>query len=187
MRFIIIFIFFISSLNIIGQEFHTIFKYEDSFNNCITIQNSFPKGGLTYTAPNGDEYIYVIFWTSIINDGNSDLELSIYFPPISFTVLTSPTVMFNLYVPNDEMTFNKDLLFNYGLDLESYLDKNLGRQSKYVKTISPNQSHQFYVIALSNQRVNGVVRAGFELENQDLKYKINGYKMSCGRLTTQND
>ena len=187
MRLIIIFIFFISSLNITGQEFHTVLKYENSFNKGITIKNSFPKGGLTYTAPNGEEYIYVIFWTSIINHGNSDLELSIDFPTKPFTVPSSPNVKFNLYVPNEEMTFKKVSLFNYGLDLESYLNKNLGRQSKYVKTISPNQSHQFYVIALSNQRVNGVVRAGFELENQDLKYKINGYEMSCGKLTTQND
>lgn len=134
MRFIIIFIFFISSLKIIGQEFHTVFKYEGS-NKDITIQNSFPKGGLTYTAPNGEEYIYVIFWTSIINDGNSDLELSIDFPTKPFTVPSSPNVKFNLYVPNEEMTFKKVSLFNYGLDLESYLNKNLGRQSKYVKTI----------------------------------------------------
>lgn len=132
MRVIIIFIFFISSLNIIGQEFHTVFKYEDPFTKGITIQNSFPKGGSTYKAPNGEEYIYVIFWTSIINDGDSDLELSIDFPTKSFTVPTSPNVKFNLYVPNDEMTFKKDSLFNYGLDLESYLDKNLGRQSEYV-------------------------------------------------------
>jgi hypothetical protein len=45
-----------------GQNFHTEFKYEDSFNKGISIQNSFPKGGLKYKALNGNDYIYLVFW-----------------------------------------------------------------------------------------------------------------------------
>lgn len=44
----------------------------------------------------------------------------------------------------------------------------------------------FYVIALSSRGVNGVVRAGFELQKQDLFYKINDYEISCGQIVAEN-
>ena len=58
-----------------GQNFHTEFKYDDSLNKGISIQNSYPKGGQKYTAPNGKEYIYLVFWTCIKNETDSDLAL----------------------------------------------------------------------------------------------------------------
>ena len=48
MRLLIAFTLLVSSFEIMGQNFHTEFKYEDSLNKGITIQNSFPKGGLKY-------------------------------------------------------------------------------------------------------------------------------------------
>lgn len=185
MKLLIALTIFLSSLTIIGQNFHTEFKYDDSLNKGITIQNSYPKGGQKYTSPNGKEYVYVVFWTSITNERDSNLEISIDFPIESFTVHSSPNVNFNLYLPNEEMTLEKVPLFNYGLDLNSFLDKNIDKPSKLVKTISPNESCLFYVIALSNQGLNGVVRAGFELQNQKLIYKINNHEINSGQIKTE--
>ncbi len=185
MKLLIAFTIFLSYLTTMGQEFHTEFNYDDSHNKGITIQNSYPKGGLKYTSPNGKEYVYVVFWTSITNERDSDLELSIDFPIESFTVPSSPNVNFNLYLPNEEMTLEKEPLFNYGLDLKSFLDENIEKPSELVKTISPNESYLFYVIALSNQGVDGVVRAGFELQKQKLIYKINNHEINSGQIKTK--
>ena len=81
------------------------------------------------------------------------------------------------------MTLEKEPLFNYGLDLKSFLDENIDKPSELLTTISPNDSYYFYVVALSNQGVNGVVRARFELQKQDLYYKINDHEISCGRIS----
>ncbi len=169
-----------------GQNFHTEFKYVDSINKGITIKNSYPKGGEIYTDPNGKEYVYVVFWTCITNETDSDLEITIDFPIDSFTVHSSPDVNFNFYLPKEEMTIEKAGLFSYGLDLKSFLDKNIDQPSELLVTISPKDSHSFYVVALSNRGVNGVVRAGFELQKQELLYKINNYEINCGRVVAKN-
>ena len=185
MNLLIAFIGFLCSLTVFGQEFHTEFEYDDSINHGITIQNSYPKGGQKYIAPNGKEYIFVVFWTSIRNKGDSNLELLINFPLESFTIPSSPHVNFKLYLPNEEMTLEKVPLFNYGLDLKSFLDENIEKPSKFVKTINPNESYLFYVIALSNQGIDGVVRAGFELQQQKLIYKINNHEIDSGQIKTK--
>ncbi|WP_157483913.1 hypothetical protein [Maribacter hydrothermalis] len=185
MKHLIAIALFLFSFSVMGQKFHTEFKYTDSINKGISIQNSYPKAGQKYTDPNGKEYRYVIFWTCITNETNSDLEITINFPIDSITVPSSPDVNFNLYFPMQEMTIEKEPLFNYGLDLKSFFDENIDKSSELVKTISPNESHLFYVIALSNKGVNGVVRAGFELKKRDLIYKINDYEFTCGKITNK--
>ena len=156
------------SFSLIGQNFHTEFKYVDSINKGITIKNSYPRGGEIYTDPNGKEYVFAIFWTCITNETNSALEITINFPMNSFTVYSSPDVNFNFYLPKEEMTIEKAGLFGYGLDLKSFLDKHIDKPSELLVTISPKDSYSFYVVALSNRGVNGVVRAGFELQKQEL-------------------
>jgi hypothetical protein len=165
-----------------GQKFHSEFKYVDSINKGVTIQNSYPKGGQKYTSPNGKEYVYVIFWSCITNKSVSNLELKIDFLSDSFTTPSSPNINFNLYLPQEEMTFEKELLQDYGLNLKLFLDENINNHSKLKTTVKPNDSYLFYTVAISNQGVDGVVQSGFELENQDLVYKINGYKINCGRI-----
>ena len=165
-----------------GQNFHTEFNYDDSHNKGISIQNSYPKGGQNYTAPDGKDYIYLVFWTCINNETDSDLTLSIEFPIEPFTVPSSPEVNFNLYLPIEEMSLNKEPLFNYGLDLKLFLDKNIEKSAELIKTIKPNESYSFYVVALSNKGVDGVVRAGFALQKENLIYKINNHEINCGRI-----
>ena len=182
MRLLIAFTLLVSSFEIMGQNFHTEFKYEDSLNKGISIQNSFPKGGLKYKALNGKDYIYLVFWTCIKNETDSDLALSIEFPIEPFTVPSSPEVNFNLYLPIEEMNLNKVPLFNYGLDLKLFLDKNFEKSPELIKTIKPNESYSFYVVALSDKGVDGVVRAGFALQKEKLIYKINDHEINCGRI-----
>jgi hypothetical protein len=167
-----------------GQKFHTEFKYDDSINKGITIQNSYPKGGQKYNAPNGKEYVFVIFWTCITNETDTNLEVKIDFSADSFIVPSSPNVNFNLYLPLEEMTLEKETLLNYGLDLKSFLDENIDKPSELITSITPNDSHLFYMVAISNQGVNGVVRAGFELQKEELIYKINNREINCGRIVT---
>ena len=182
MKLLIAFTLFLSTFEIMGQNFYTEFKYDDSLNKGISIHNSYPKGGQKYTAPNGKEYIYLVFWTCIKNETDSDLALSIEFPIEPFTVPSSPEVNFNLYLPIEEMTQNREPLFSYGLDLKLFLDKNIEKLPELIKTIKPNESYSFYVVALSNKGVDGVVRAGFELQKEKLIYKINNHEINCGRI-----
>lgn len=182
MKLLIAFTIFLYSFTIMGQNFHTEYEYVDSINMGITIQNSYPKGGQKYIDPIGKEYVYVVFWTCITNETDSDLELSIDFPIESFTIPSSPNIDFRLYLPKKEMTIEKEKLFDYGLDLKSFLDENIEKPSELLKTIRSNESYSFYVVAISNQGVNGVIRAGFELKKQNLFHNINDREINCGRI-----
>lgn len=183
MKHLITILLFLFTISVMGQKFHTEFEYTDSINKGIKIQNSYPKGGQKYTGKNNyKEYVFLVFWTSITNGTDADLELEIDFPNDSFIIPSSANVLFNLYLPDEEMTLEKESLLNYGLDLKSFLDKNIGKPSQLIKIIHPNDSFLFYTIALSNQGINGVVRAGFELKRQDLIYKINDYEFTCGKI-----
>ncbi|MDY8137498.1 hypothetical protein [Aquimarina sp. 2201CG5-10] len=184
MKLLINFTLFLSSFTILGQKFHTEFKYADSIHKGISIQNSYPKGGLKYTDFYGKEYVYVIFWTSVTNQTASDIELTIDFPINLFTISISQGATFQLYVPKEKMTLKKHTLFDYGLDIKSFLDENIDIPSAISTTICANDSYHFYVVALSNRGANGVVRAGFELQKQDLFYKFNDYKIRCGQIVT---
>lgn len=162
-----------------AQQFHTEFAYE---NKNITIQNSYPKGGQKYIASDGKPYTFVVFWSRITNKTNRKLKLALHLPNDAFTLPSSPQVNFYFYVPNLEMTFENESLSNYGLDLESYLNENWKSPSNKVKTILPRESFLFYHVALSDKGVNGVVRAGFELQENTLFYKINDLEINCGDI-----
>ena len=169
-----------------GQNFHTDFEYTDSINKGIRIQNSYPKGGQKYRDINGKEHVYVIFWTCITNQRTKGLELNIAFPNNSFPIPSSPSTKFQIYLPSKKMTVENESLFNYGLDLKAFLDENFDKPTELHTIISPNKSYLFYVVALSNQGVDGVVRAGFELHNRDLFFNINNHKISCGQIFSKD-
>ncbi len=186
MKHLIVIALSLFTLSAMGQKFHTEFEYTDSTNKGISIQNSYPKGGQKYIDPNNlKEYVFLVFWTRITNETDSNLELEIDFPNDPFTIPSSPNAIFNLYLPNEEMTLQKEDLQDYGLDLKSFLDKNIGKPSELTKIILPNDSYLFYTVALSDQGTNGIVRAGFNLEKQDLIYTINDYKFNCGIIRTK--
>ncbi|SHF25825.1 hypothetical protein SAMN03080594_103111 [Arenibacter palladensis] len=144
----------------------------------ITIQNSFPKGGMI--EPNGLQYSnsagklhgFAAFWTRIINETDIPLELNINVPADSFPIFTPPDSYLKLFLPKEKFSVNKLSKFNYGLtEIKSYLDANFDNASILQKTINPNEEYIFYVITLSYEAA-GTPRAGLILKEQDLYYKM---------------
>ena len=183
----LLFTFFILFLSfaIIAQDFHTVFEYSDATNKGITIHNSYPKGGQRYTDfKTGKEYAYVIFWTCITNESESNLTLDIQFSNDLSTLPFEPKTIFSLYLPDEKMSFEKEPLFDYGLDIKSFLDEKIDQPTQLRKSIPSGESYLFYSVAISKP-VSGGVRAGFELEGREVIYKINDYQVRCGSITKE--
>ncbi|TPG37504.1 hypothetical protein [Flavobacterium pectinovorum] len=167
---------------------YTQYTYTDSVGKSLIIQNSFPKGGTKYTDPNGEVYVYAVFWTRISNETNNPLELKINFPLDSYQIPSLPNEYFKIVVPSETMTVDKEALFNYGLkDLESLLDNNIHKSSSLKRTIKPKESHGFYVVLLSPiNGAHGTLRTGFSLKGQNLFYKINDKEIPSGSINLTN-
>ena len=154
----------------------------------ITIQNSFPKGGMIepngtqYTDSSGKRYAFAVFWTRIINETNLPFELNINIPADSFAIFTPLDSYLRLFLPTETIAFDKLSKFNYGLtDIKSYLDANLDKASLLQKTINPNEEHIFYIVTLSYQ-VGGTPRAALILKEQDLYYKMSLAPNGSGKI-----
>jgi len=157
----------------------TKYEYTDSIGKRLIIQNGFPKGGAKYTDPNGEVYSYAVFWTRIINETDNALELKIDFPVDSYEPPWLPGKYYQVLVPPDTMTIDKEPLYGYGLTgIESFLDNSIHKPSSLKRTINPKESGGFYVVNLSliNEGAPGALRTGFILKGQDLFYKISLYK-----------
>ncbi|WP_194975888.1 hypothetical protein [Aquiflexum lacus] len=159
----------------------------------ITIQNSFPKGGsiapdgMQYVNSSGKSYAFAVFWTRIINETNTPLELNINFPADSFAIFTPPDSYLKLFLPTDKLTYDKLSSYNYGLTgIKSFLDTNFDKATKLQITINSNEEHIFYVATLSYQ-ASGTPRAALILKDQDLYYRMsispNGSgTIPCGKI-----
>ena len=161
---------------------YTKYEYTDSTGKSVIIQNSFPKSGTHYTDPTGKGYIYAVFFTRIINETDNPFELKIDFPAESSELPFAPGVYYRLFFPPDTMTIDKEPLYDYGLGLKSFLDTALSKPSSLKRTISPKGSSAFYVITLSNKGVDGTLRTGFSLKEQNLFYRINKTEIHCGKI-----
>jgi hypothetical protein len=164
----------------------TKFRYRDSTGMSLIIQNSLPKGGLKYTDPNGKEYGYAIFWNRIYNEGTDPIELTIDFPEALYELPSAPGVYFNILLPPAIMTPDKERLFNYGLtDLKAFLDSGFQKFSSLKRTIRPKESTTFYVLTLANNGVEGTLRTGLSLREQNLFYRINDKEIPCGKISSK--
>lgn len=133
----------------------------------IIIQNSFPKGN-RYK----EELGYVIFWTRVINETATPLELKINFPADSYAIPPTSYSYLKLFMLQDTMKLEKESLYDYGATgLKSFLDTGLDEPTMLQKTINPKEEYIFYIGALSHQ-AGGTVRAGLVLKEQNLFYKI---------------
>ncbi|QLG45906.1 hypothetical protein [Costertonia aggregata] len=144
----------------------------------ITIQNSFPKGGMIkpdgtqYYDSTGKSYAFASFWTRIINETDIPLELNLNVPTDSFRIFTPPDSFLKLILPKEQFSLDKLSKFNYGLtEIESFLDANFNNVGILKKTINPNEEHIFYMMALSYQ-ASGTPRAGLLLKEQNLYYEV---------------
>lgn len=163
-------------------NFNTKYEYAESNGARLIIQNSFPKSGLNYTDPNGEKYVYTVFWTQIINETENPLELTIDFPVDSFEIPSASGNHMRLLLPSDTMTIDKEPMYDYGLTTKSFLDNNLHKSSSLKRTIHPKDSSAFYVVTLSNHGVNGTLRTGLSLRGQNLFYRINDKEIHCGSI-----
>ncbi|MDO6429420.1 hypothetical protein Q4E93_02390 [Flavitalea sp. BT771] len=177
------------------RNIYSKYEYTDSVGKRLIIENGYPRGGTKYTDPNGEVYVWAVFWTRIINETDNPLELKIDFPVDSYEVPSLPGKYFKILVPPDTMTLEKFYLFNYGLtDLEFFLDRNIHNPSSVKRTIDPKKSSGFYVVMLCLvDGAHGTMRTGLSLKGQDLFYriKIDGSKsnskssdkeIQCGRI-----
>ncbi|GAA4268911.1 hypothetical protein [Hyunsoonleella aestuarii] len=164
----------------------TEYEYAETGKKLI-IRNGLPKGGMKYTDPNGENYNYRIFWTQIINETDNSFELSIEIPSSSFELQSSPTDYFKIFLPKEEMNIDKMSLSDYGLsDLEAVLDSIFLKQVSLQKTINTKETSFFYIVALFSEGYEGVVRAGLNLRDGKLFYRVNDVEISSGKINTKN-
>jgi hypothetical protein len=158
------------------------YEYADSMGNRLIIHNSGPKGGMKYTDPNGQVYGYVGWWTQITNETVDPIELKIDFPIDSFEFPSSSGRYIKLLIPSDTMTVDKTSLFDYGLNVKSFLDNHRFEASSLKRTINPKDSTAFHIVFLSKWKPiaggSGGLRTGLTLKGQNLIYKISAYKLT---------
>ncbi|MFD2943016.1 hypothetical protein [Flavobacterium notoginsengisoli] len=169
----------------VSKSIYTKYVYANSKGENIVIQNSFPKGGMKYKDLKGNEYVYAVFWTRIINKNTNPVELKINFPPNSYEIQDLPGKYYKILIPSDIMTLDKIPLFNYGLkDLDSFFDNNIDKSSLLKRTIKPKESNGFYVVILRliGGDKYGVLRTELSLKGQNLFYKIRDKEIQCGSI-----
>jgi hypothetical protein len=166
-----------------NQFIDTRYVYDYAAGKQITVENSLPKGGLPYTSPTNEKYVYAIWWTRITNETDHPVYLSIDFAKSTDTIPVSPGIFCMLFFPEDSMTVDKEPQFDYGLDVANYLDYHYPERSTLHKTLHPSNTTCFYSITLFNKGVTGVLRAGFQIEGQKIVYRINGAEKVCGTIS----
>jgi hypothetical protein len=165
-------------------------KYTDSAGKVVIVHNSLPKGGGGYTDSTGNKYSYVIFWTRIINESATPLELSIRFPADPFTIFPSPDSYIRIFLPPDTMTLEKVPLGDSGLtNLQSFLDAGFNKPSILQRTINPKEECFFYIPVFIHQ-ARGTARAAPVVNGQDIFFRISiapdSALIPCGHLVFKN-
>jgi hypothetical protein len=161
------------------KRFQTPGVENETDNNGIIIQNSFPKGD-GYRDSNGKVYRVAIFWTRIINSSKQSIQLAINFRADSLVNPAMGDLHAKLFLLPDSMTLDKNQLYGYGItDLRSVLDNRVNEETSLRRTILPDQEYMFRVgmfsdpeeIPASEQR-NYVLRSGLVLKKEELIYII---------------
>lgn len=187
-----------------SKDIYTEYEYIDSKGGSLIIQNSFPRGGIKYTDPDGEEFYCAVFFIRIINKTDIPLELKINFPLELYEFPSLPGRYFKLLLPADTMTLDKAPLSNYGLtDLEYFLDNNRQKSSFLERSIKPKESSGFYVVKLNFKPKSGweggsgSTRAEFIIKEQNLYYRIKNdgskinstssdIEINCGSINLKN-
>lgn len=182
MRSIISVMFFLSSCTLVmGQRISKTKWYSETASKGVIIQNSFGKGGPYTGGSRGKNahYSFLIFFTRIINETATPLELTINLPADSFPTSEGGNVYLKLFLPPDTMTLDKESLSNYGVTgLESFLDFN--KPTMFQRTINPKEECLFYIGTVFYQargtvwkdQSRGGNRAELVIKGQDLFYSM---------------
>lgn len=137
-----------------------------------------------YNDPAGKNFAYVIFWTRVINETATPLELTINFPADSFAIPRLSHAYVKLFLPPHAMTLDKEPLYDYGLTgLKYFLDTSFNKPTMLRRTINPTEDSLFYIVAISDG-YNGTSRAGLVLKGQTLFYRISMLDslIACGHI-----
>lgn len=150
--------------------------YSETLSNGIRIQNSFPKGG-RYPGPTTKNfsYSYLVFFSRVVNETMTPLELTINFSADSIAIPNSPDTFVKLFLPPDTMTLDKQALFSFGItELESF-----DKPTRFQRTINPKDDCLFLVVAIfyqtkanADDQHRGGNRAELVLKGQDLFYRM---------------
>ena len=176
----------------------TEIKYTHSTGNSIIIQNSGPLGGIGFTDDSGIRFGHRLFWTRVINEANTPLELTITFPADSFALPGKDSYMKVFLHPDGFTQESKTLTdgrkatdFAGKLFWDTTRLKSLCHiPTKIQKTIKPKEAILFYTVVLRHhqQGINSP-RAGFVLKQKGLFYKITEFGSSlipCGSIVFKN-
>jgi hypothetical protein len=129
-----------------------------------------PKGG-GQVYYNGKKYGYVVFWTRVINQSATPIELQVKFPEVTY--FKSPDSYIHILLPRETMNQEKVQLFDYGLtNLQSLVNDETNQLSMMQKKINPKEDYYFYEAVLIHINLSGSARAKFEVKDKDLFYKI---------------
>jgi hypothetical protein len=123
----------------------TEYRYFDSTGIGVIIQNSLPRGGAT-TDSTGKKFGYRIFFYRVINEAGSPLELTITFPADSFAIPHLSGSYAKVFLPQDTMTLNKEILYSYGIKgLDSSSFASFNKPTVLQRIIKPKEESQFYI------------------------------------------
>jgi hypothetical protein len=150
--------------------------------------HSFPRGG-GVVHKNGNEYSYVVFWTRLLNQSATPIELKVKFPAVTY--FKSPESYIHVVLPKEKMSLDKVQVFDYGLtNLQAFFNDESNQLSVLQKKIQPNEEYIFYTAVFIHIEGWGPSRAKFELKDQDLFYKISMASdtamIPCGSLYFKN-
>jgi len=163
-------------------------KFTDSKGNLVKFIHSLPRGGgLVFLK--GKKYGYVVFWTHVINQSATPIELQVKLPEVTY--FKSPDSYIHIVLPRETMNQEKVQLFDYGLtNLQSLVNDEIHPISFLKKKINPQEDYYFYQAVLIHINVSGSARAKFEVKDKNLFYKISRGSdttlIPCGSLTFKN-
>lgn len=189
MRSIISAVFFLSFGTVAkGQGISKTEWYSETNTNGIIIQNSFPKSGpYTWQTKSNFNFSHLVFFTRVLNETETPLELTINFSAESISIPHSPDTFVKLFLPSDTMTHDKQVLFDYGVtDVQS-----LNKPTKFQRIIKPKEECLFNVVAIFYQtkataqnQQRGGNRAELLLKGQKLFYRMPPqiHSLLCGQI-----
>jgi hypothetical protein len=160
------------------KDIYSSFEYTDTKGKRVLFQNGYPRGGRKYNDPKGNDCSYAVFWTQIINETDTPLEMDINCPAQAYEISNFPGKYFKILVPPDTMTLERNKDLNV-IGLESFFERTIDRPSLVKRTIHPNESSGFYFVMLVlTQEATGMTRAELQLKGQDLMYTIKRYSIT---------
>lgn len=157
--------------------------YTTSSKQSIIVTNSLPRGG-GQVQHKGKEYHYFIFWTSILNESPSTVELDIKFPAINF--FPSKESHFMVSFTKATMSLDKLQEFDYGLtDVPSLLNSESNRLTHLSNKVLSKKEFLFYTPVFIH-KTKWPVRTAFIVKDNKLLFKIkagaDSVMVPCGAI-----